>query len=179
MSARRWAVGSGAVVVLVATGTWAMRPGSVDTRLWDEVRPVIEARLAADGHGTGYGEDVPALHARWFCRAEALDVAERGGEVRAGVDALCLEYGVRDGGLVECGGGRGPQVVRLERNPRGGYRVLSREAPPDGAGNEEWTEAHFGFFARAALDDTIPSDALERAARAHFGLPADAPVGDC
>ncbi|MEW2284952.1 hypothetical protein [Streptomyces sp. NPDC047841] len=179
MSARRWAVGSGAVVVLVATGTWAMRPGTVDTRLWEEIRPVVEARLAADSHGTGYGEDVPALHARWFCRAEALDVAEHGGEVRAGVDTLCLEYGVRGGGLVECGGGRGPQVVRLERDTDGGYRVLSREAPPDGAGNEDWTEAHFGFLARSPLDDTTPSDVLESAARAHFGLPADTPVGDC
>ncbi|MEU6589165.1 hypothetical protein ABZ923_08020 [Streptomyces sp. NPDC046881] len=179
MSARRWAVGTGAVVVLVGTGTWAMRPGSVDTRLWAEVRPVIEARLAAESHGTGYGEDVPALHARWFCRAEALDLAERGDEVRAGVDTLCLEYGVRDGGLVECSGGRVPQVVRLARDPHGGYRVVAREAPPDGAGNGEWTQAHFGFFARAALDDTMPSGALESAARAHFGLTADAPVRDC
>ncbi|GGW14789.1 hypothetical protein GCM10018980_63020 [Streptomyces capoamus] len=179
MSARRWAVGTGAVVVLVATGTWAARPGSVDTRLWDQVRPLIEARLAADSDGTGYGGEVPTLHARWFCRAEALDLAERGGEVRAGVDTLCLEYGVREGGLVECSGGQGPQVLRLERDPHGGYRVVSREAPPDGAGNAEWTEAHFGFFARAALDDAMPSDALENAARAHFGLPADAPVGDC
>ena len=47
------------------------------------------------------------------------------------------------------------------------------------AGNADWTEAHFGFFARAALDDTIPSDALESAARAHFGLPADSPVTEC
>ncbi|WP_225808974.1 hypothetical protein [Streptomyces spinosus] len=152
MSARRWAVGTGAVVVLVATGTWAMRQKTVDTRLREEIRPVVEARLAADSHGTGYGEDVPALHTRWFCRAEAVDVAERGGEVRAGVDTLCLEYGVRGAGLVECGGGKGPQVVRLERDPDGAYQVLSREAPPDGAGNEDRTEAHSGFLARSALD---------------------------
>ena len=42
MSAGRWVVGGGAVAVLVATGAYAMWPAAtVDTRLWDEVRPVI------------------------------------------------------------------------------------------------------------------------------------------
>ncbi|CAM5575790.1 MULTISPECIES: hypothetical protein [Streptomyces] len=67
----------------------------------------------------------------------------------------------------------------VQRDPHGGYRVVSREAPSDGAGNADWTGARFGSLSRAALDGTIPSDTLERAARAHFGLPADAPVGDC
>ncbi|MFG2354333.1 hypothetical protein [Streptomyces sp. NPDC048521] len=179
MSVRRGATGVGAVVVLIATGAWAMGRGNADTRLWGEVRPVIEARLAADARGAGYGEAVPGLAARWFCRAEALDLERRGDDVRAGVRTLCVEYGVRDGSLVECSGGQNPQVVRLQRDADGGYRVVSREAPPDGDGYGRWTRAHFGGYAGRTLDEPMASDGLERAARAHFGLPAHAPVGDC
>jgi hypothetical protein len=181
LSARGWATGAGAVVVLVATGTWVMWPADVDARLWDEVRPVIEARIEAESRGSGYGETVPALEAGWFCRAEALDLEERGDVVRAGVNTLCMEYGVRDGTLVECSGAQGPQVVRLRRDDAaaGGYRVVSREEAPDGEGNAQWTEAHFSVLAESALRNPMSSDALETAARTHFGLPADAPVGDC
>ncbi|MFF4400423.1 hypothetical protein [Streptomyces sp. NPDC001480] len=186
MSGRRWATGVGAVVVLAVTGTWAMRPADVDTgrpadvdtRLWGEVRPVIEARLVAEAHGSGYGEAVPGLDARWFCRAEPLGLEEHGNVVRAGVDTLCAEYAVHGHTLVECGGGHVPQVVRLARDTDGRYRVVSREEAPDGAGNAQWTKAHLGVFA-SSLDDSMPSAALETAARTHFGLAADAPVGDC
>lgn len=133
MSVRMWGPGVGAVAVLLATGVWARWPAGVDTRLWSEVRPVVEARLVAQAGGSGYGESVPALGAKWFCRAEALDLRENGDRVRAGVDTLCLEYGVRDGALVECGGAHFPQVVRLERATDGGYRVVAQEEPPDGA----------------------------------------------
>ncbi|MEU0008381.1 hypothetical protein ABZ079_30050 [Streptomyces sp. NPDC006314] len=179
MSGRRGATGVGAVVVLIATGAWAMRPENADRRLWGEVRPVIEARLAAESRGSGYGETVPALDARWFCRAEAFDLEERGDDVRARVNTLCVEYGVRDGSLVECSAGQGPQVVRLERDADGGYRVVSREEAPDGEGYARWTRAHFGYFAGYTLEKPMSSDSLERAARAHFGLPAHAPVRDC
>ncbi|MFF4271109.1 hypothetical protein [Streptomyces sp. NPDC001536] len=177
LSVRGWATGVGAVLVLVGTGTWVMRPAGVDGRLWGEIRPVIEARLAADSRGSGYGETVPGIGARWFCRAEALELDERDGRVRAGVNTLCMEYGARDEALVECSGGQYPQVVRLERDADHGYRVVAREEPPDGAGNAEWTKTHFGFLA----DTEAPMSAatLEAAARAHFHLPADAPVGDC
>ncbi|MCT9078166.1 hypothetical protein [Streptomyces fulvoviolaceus] len=180
LSVRGWATGAGAVVVLVATGAWVMWPAAgVDTRLWGEVRPVIEARLAAESKGSGYGETVPELRARWFCRVEALELDARDGLVRAGVNTLCVEYGVHDRTLVECGGSRYPQVVRLEREADGGYRVVSREEPPDGAGYAEWTKAHFGLVAEYAAEDTMSSDALETEARTYFGLPADAAVGDC
>ncbi|MEU5315479.1 hypothetical protein AB0G67_01930 [Streptomyces sp. NPDC021056] len=179
LSVRGWATGVGALLVLVGTGTWVMWPPGVDGRLWGEVRPVIEARLAADSRGSGYGETVPGIRARWFCRAEALELAEHGGRVRAGVNTLCMEYGARDQVLLECGGGRYPQVVRLERGPDDGYRVVSREEPPDGAGNAEWTKAHFGFFAEHATEDAMSSAELEAEARVYFGLPEDAPVGDC
>ncbi|MGW1724883.1 hypothetical protein ACWCQK_18330 [Streptomyces sp. NPDC002306] len=179
MSAHRWGTGVGAVVVLVATGTWVMWPAGVDARLWGEVRPVIEARLVADSRGTGYGESEPGLGARWFCRARALDLEESGDRIRAGVDTLCVEYGVRDGVLVECGGARIPQVVRLERDGDGGYRVVSRDQPPDGAGYAEWTKSRFGFLTRSKLDDDVPAAALEAAARERFGLPANTPVRDC
>jgi hypothetical protein len=167
------------VAVLVATGAWARGPAGVDARLWAEVRPVIEARLVAESRGSGLGESMPALDARWFCRAEALDLQERSGRVRAGVDTLCMEYGVRDGALVECGGAQVPQVVRLERAADGDYRVVSREEPPDGAGLAEWEETHFSYVAESRLGTPAPSDALETAARAHFGLPAGAPVENC
>ncbi|MDN3023390.1 hypothetical protein [Streptomyces sp. S.PB5] len=179
LSVRGWATGVGAVVVLVGTGTWAMGPGEVDGRLWGEVRPVIEARLAADSRGDGFGETVPGVEARWFCRAEALELDERDGLVRAGVNALCMEYGARDQALVECSGGRYPQVVRLERETDGGYRVVSREEPPDGAGYAEWTESHFGLFAQSRAEAPIDSDSLEAEARTYFDLPADAPVSAC
>ncbi|MEU6552991.1 hypothetical protein ABZ915_22295 [Streptomyces sp. NPDC046915] len=187
MSGRRWATGVGAVVVLAATGTWAMRPADVgtrpsaadvDTRLWSQVRPVIEARLVAEAHGSGYGEAVPALDARWFCRAEPIGLEEHGDAVRAGVDTLCVEYGMHGRTLVECSAGQVPQVVSLARDTDGGYRVVSREEAPDGAGNGRWTRKHLGVFA-SSLVDSMPSDALEAAARTHFGLAADAPVGDC
>ncbi|KAF5992468.1 MULTISPECIES: hypothetical protein [Streptomyces] len=55
--------------------------------------------------------------AKWFCRAEALALRENGDRVRAGVDTLCMEYRVRDGALVACGGVHFPQVMRLERAP--------------------------------------------------------------
>ncbi|MGW7252820.1 hypothetical protein [Streptomyces sp. NPDC054834] len=184
MSGRRWATGVGAVVVLAATGTWAMRPADVDTRpadvdtrLWGRIRPVIEARLVTEAHGSGYGETVPGLDARWFCRAEPIGLEEHGDVVRAGVDTLCVEYGVHGHTLVECSAGQVPQVVRLARGTDGGYRVVSREEAPDGAENAQWTRAHLGVF--ASLDDRMPSDALAAAARTHFGLAADAPVGDC
>ncbi|MEU5598875.1 hypothetical protein [Streptomyces sp. NPDC020298] len=186
MSGRRWATGVGAVVVLAVTGTWAMRPvyvdtrrpADVDTRLWGEVRPVIEARLVAESHGSGYGEAVPGLAAHWFCRAEPIGLEEHGEVVRAGVDTLCLEYGMHGDTLVECSGAEVPQVVRLARDTDGGYRVVSREQAPDGEGNGRWTRKHLGVSA-TALVDRIPSDVLAAAARTHFGLPTDAPVGDC
>ncbi|CAM5653647.1 hypothetical protein [Streptomyces aurantiogriseus] len=184
LSVRRGATGVGAVVVLVATGSWAMgatNAADVDPRLWGEVRPVIEDRLAADSRGSGYGETELDLGARWFCRAEALELQERGEAVRAGVNTLCMEYGVRDDSLVECSGARYPQVVRLERDEAaaGGYRVVSREEPPDGAGYTQWIEANFSVFGEFAAEDPMSSDALESAARVHFGLPEDAPVQEC
>ncbi|WP_330289058.1 hypothetical protein [Streptomyces sp. NBC_00576] len=178
-SVGRWASGLGAVAVLMATGVWVLGSGTVDSRLWGEVRPVIEARLVADSRGSGYGETVPDLRARWFCRAEALDLGEDDGVVRAGVNTLCMEYGVRAGALVECGGARYPQVLRLAREADGDYRVVSREEPPDGAGYGEWTEDNFSFFAESDADDTMSSTALETAARSHFGLPAHARVAAC
>ncbi|MFE2695219.1 hypothetical protein [Streptomyces mirabilis] len=180
MSVHMWGPGVGAVAVLLATGAWARWPAGVDTRLWSEVRPVIEARLVTRAAGSGYGESMPALRAKWFCRAEALDLRENGDRVRAGVDTQCLEYGVRDGALVECGGAHLPQVVRLERDTDGGYRVVAQEEPPDGAGYAEWEENHFSFVSESRLDDdAVTPAALETAARAHFGLPAGAPVEDC
>lgn len=181
LSFRRGAVGVGAAAVLAATGTWVMWPAEVDEALWAEVRPVIEARVAADSRGDGPGETVPAWRARWFCRAEALELEEHAGEIRAGVNTLCIEYGVHDQSLVECGAGQYPQVVRLQRDAAadGGYRVVSREEPPDGEGYGRWTKAHFGVLARTSLHEPMPSAALESAARAHFGLPPDASVGDC
>ncbi|MES5821700.1 hypothetical protein [Streptomyces sp. RG80] len=179
LSVRGWVTGGGAVGVLVATGAWAMWPAGVDGRLWGEVRPVIEARLAADSRGSGYGEAVPGIDARWFCRAEALELDEREGLIRAGVNTLCMEYGVHDRALVECSGGSYPQVVRLVREADGGFRVLSRESPPDGAGYAEWTESHFGVFAESAAEGSLSADSLEAEARAHFGLPAGGPVGEC
>lgn len=182
LSVRGWVTGVGAAMVLVGTGAWAMWPFGVDGRLWSEVRPVIETRLASDSRGSGYGETVPGIEARWFCRAEALELDRRDGLVRAGVNTLCVEYGKHDQTLVECGGSRYPQVVRLERDDTaaGGYRVVSREEPPDGAGNAEWTEAHFGFLAASATEDPMSSEPLAARARTHFGLPTDAPVDtDC
>ncbi|MHC3469169.1 hypothetical protein ACYF6T_10675 [Streptomyces sp. 7R007] len=180
MSAGRWATGAGAVVVLVAAGAWAMRPGGdVDAGLWAQVRPVIEARLVHDSQGDGYGEDEPALRARWFCRAEALRLEENGDRVRAGVNTLCVEYGVRDRALVACGGAQYPRVMLLRRDAGGGYRVVSSEEAPDGAGHAQWRKTHFGTFADAALNTPQSATPLESAARRHFGLPADSPVGDC
>ncbi|MFJ9816780.1 hypothetical protein ACIRU3_16165 [Streptomyces sp. NPDC101151] len=181
MSVRRWLTGLGATAVLVATGAWAVWPVGVDEHLWSEVRPVIEARLVADSKGSGYGETEPALRARWFCRAQARDLDERDGVVRAGVTTLCMEYGVRAGALMECSGADVPQVVRLQRDAgaHGGYRVVSREKAPDGEGNATWVEGHFSFFADPGPEDTAASTGLEAAARDHFGLPAGAPVKNC
>ncbi|WP_406158439.1 hypothetical protein [Streptomyces canus] len=182
MSAGRWVVGGGAVAVLVVTGAFVMWPAAgVDTRLWGEVRPVIEARIASDARGSGYGETVPALRARWFCRAEALGLRRHGDDVRADVTTLCVEYGVHDDTLVECSAGQVPQVVRLERDHAavGGYRVVSRQEAPDGAGNARWTRAHFGIVGASLARDSMSSGALEAEARTHFGLPAGAAVVDC
>ncbi|MFF4589127.1 hypothetical protein [Streptomyces sp. NPDC001388] len=179
-SVRIWGPGVGAVVVLVATGAWARGSTGVDAGLWDAVRPAIEDRLVARAEGDGYGESEPALKARWFCEAEAVDLREDEGRVRAGVDTLCVEYGVRDGALQECAGAHVPQVMRLERDgDGGGYRVVSQEEPPDGAGRAGWEQEHFGVLADIRLDDATDPAGLETAARAHFGLPADTPVGDC
>jgi hypothetical protein len=182
MSAGRWVVGGGAVVVLVATGAYVMWPGAeVDTRLWGEVRPVIEAGLMSEARGSGYGETLPALKARWFCRAEALGLQQHGGDVRADVTTLCVEYGVHDDTLVECSAGQVPQVVRLERDDAaaGGYRVVSREEAPDGAGNARWTRDRFGIVGASLAQDSMSSGALEDKARSHFGLPPGAAVVDC
>ncbi|MFF2201407.1 hypothetical protein [Streptomyces sp. NPDC058145] len=189
MSVGRWGTGLAATGVLVAAGVWAMGPGAdgahgragVDEHLWSEVRPVIEARLVADSRGGGYGEAVPGLRAGWFCRAQARDLEERDGLVRAGVSTLCLEYGVRAGALLECGGAQGPQVLRLRRDTGadGGFRVVSAQRPPDGAGYGQWVDAHFDHDADADTGDAVPTDALEATARDHFGLPASAPVRGC
>ncbi|MEU5536779.1 hypothetical protein [Streptomyces sp. NPDC020362] len=181
MSKRRWGIGLGATLVLVVTGAWVAGPAGVDRQLWSEVRPVIEARLVADSKGSGYGETQPGLRARWFCRAEVRDLDEHDGLVRAGVTTSCGEYGVRQGALVECSGAEVPQVVRLRRDAGadGGYRVVSREEAPDGAGSERWVEDHFSFFAEPGPEDAGASTDPETAARRHFGLPADAPVKDC
>ncbi|MFF7053304.1 hypothetical protein ACFY94_33620 [Streptomyces griseorubiginosus] len=179
MSAGRWAAGGGAVVVLVATGAWARWPGGtgVDADLWSRVRPAVEARLLEQVRGSGAGDE--GAGARWFCRAEAVDLDQRDGLVRAGVSTLCLEYGARAGSLVECSGAEVPQVMRLRREADGDYVVVSAETAPDGAGHAEWVTARFGHVTAAALDATVSSTALESAARSHFGLPADAPVGPC
>ncbi|MFE5405322.1 hypothetical protein ACFQ9Z_28960 [Streptomyces sp. NPDC056580] len=187
MSVGRWGTGLAATGVLVATGVWAMGQGGdgmqgrtgADGRLWREVRPVIEARLVADSRGGGYGEAVPGLRARWFCRAQARDLDEHDGLVRAGVSTLCLEYGVRAGALLECGGAQGPQVLRLRRDTGapGGYRVVSALRPPDGAGYGQWVDANFGH--RADPGDSMPAGALEATARDHFDLPVNAPVRGC
>ncbi|MFC8358868.1 hypothetical protein ACFUIY_03250 [Streptomyces griseorubiginosus] len=174
-SVRVWGPGVAAVAVLVATGAWAMRPVGVEGPLWDEVRPVVEARLLEQVRGSGAGEP----GARWFCRAQAVDLEQQGGLVRAGVSTLCLEYGVRARSLVECSGAEVPQVMRLRREADGEYVVVSVETAPDGAGHAEWVTARFGHVTAAALDSAVPSTALEAAARRHFGLPADAPVGPC
>ncbi|MEV1062373.1 hypothetical protein [Streptomyces sp. NPDC050263] len=181
LSFRRGAVGVGAAAVLAATGTWVMWPGEVDAGLWAEVRPVIEARIAAEAEGSGFGESLPALKARWFCHAEALELEEHEGEVRAGVNTLCVEYGVQEDSLVECGAGQYPQVVRLERDAAagGGFRVVSREEPPDGAGYARWTASHFGVLVRPSLRNPMSSAEVESEARAHFGLGTDASVGQC
>ncbi|MFF4842329.1 hypothetical protein [Streptomyces collinus] len=181
MSTGRWLTGGGASVVLVLTGLWAAGPGRIDRHMWGEVRPVIEARLVADERGGGYGETVPALRARWFCAAEPRDLDERDGVVRAGVTTRCTEFGVRDGTLVECSGDEVPQVVRLKRDAAadGGFRVVSRQEAPDGEGYGAWVADHFGPLSEPGPADTVPSAGLEKAARAHFHLPASAPVGDC
>ncbi|MDH6609123.1 hypothetical protein M2164_004758 [Streptomyces sp. SAI-208] len=179
MSAGRWAVGGGAVVVLVATGAWARWQSDADPRLWNQVRPAIEARLVDQSHGTGYGESEPGLGARWFCRAEAVDLDERDGLVRAGVRTLCLEYGVRAGRLVECSGAEVPQVLRLRREADGDYTVVSQEEPPEGAGGAEWLTSRFGRATTIALDTGVAAGPLESEARTHFGLPADAPLAEC
>ncbi|MCS0600422.1 hypothetical protein NX794_04130 [Streptomyces sp. LP11] len=185
MSLGRWAVGVGALVVLAATGAWAKWPADtgagrqVDARLWSGIRPVLEAGLEAGNRGSGYGGTHPGLGARWFCRAEPLALREHGTEVWADVDTLCVEYGVRGGALVGCGGEQVPQVVRLARKADGGYRLPAREEAPDGAGNASRTQAHFGRAAGYAVEEPMDSAGLERAARTHFGLPADAPVRDC
>ncbi|MGW4908675.1 hypothetical protein [Streptomyces sp. NPDC004270] len=179
-SVRIWGVGAGAVAVLVVTAVWAQGSAGVDAGLWAGVRPAIEARLVAQAAGTGAGESEPALRSRWFCRAEALDLMESEGQVRAGVNTLCLEYGERAGALVECGGAQIPQVVRLERDPaHGGYRVVSEEEPPDGEGYGKWTASHFSRYAKSRLDEEMESTGLETVARTHFALPADAPVRYC
>ncbi|MGW7540849.1 hypothetical protein ACWGKQ_06980 [Streptomyces sp. NPDC054770] len=180
-SVRIWGPGAGAVVVLVAAGVWARGSSAVDAGLWDRVRPVIETQLVAQATGSGYAEtDEPALRSRWFCRAEALELEESGGRVRAGVDTLCLEYGARGGTLVQCSGEQTPQVVRLARDPEnGGFRVLSAQEPPDGEGYGEWEQSHFSRHAASRLDRPMASTGLETAARTHFGLPAGAPVRDC
>lgn len=177
-SVRVWGPGVGAVVVLVATGAWA-RGTTGDTGLWDAVRPAIEARLVADARWDGPGAELSELRARWFCQAREVFLREDGDRVRAGVDTLCMEYGVRDGALQECGGAQVPKVIRLERDTAGAYRVVSLEEPPDGAGHGAWEKAHFGALAASRLDGNADTDALETAARDHFELSADAPVGDC
>ncbi|WP_053851166.1 hypothetical protein [Streptomyces sp. NRRL B-24085] len=179
MSAGRWAVGGGAVVVLVATGAWAHWPSNADPRLWNQVRPVIEARLVEQVRGSGYGESEPGLRARWFCRAEAVDVDERDGLVRAGVSTLCLEYGVRAGHLVECGGAEVPQVLRLRREADGDYTVVSQEEPPEGAGYAEWMTSRFGYITTVSFDADVAAGPLESAARTHFGLSAGSPPAEC
>ncbi|WP_097265642.1 hypothetical protein [Streptomyces sp. TLI_55] len=179
MSVVRWGFGLGATAVFVATGAWVVWPQDVDSDLWQEIRPAIEARLVAEAHGTGYGETAPELDARWFCHAEALELNERDGVVRAGVDTLCMEYGVQAHALVECSGAHVPQVLRLKRDADGGYRIVSQEEPPDGAGYAEWTHTHFGHFTRTELDDTLSTTPLETAARTHFGLAADSSVVRC
>ncbi|MER5787907.1 hypothetical protein [Streptomyces sp. NPDC001980] len=179
-SVRIWGAGAGAVVVLVAAGVWARGSSAVDAGLWAEVRPAIEARLVTQSAGNGAGESEPALRSRWFCRAEALDLEESGGRVRAGINTLCEEYGERAGALVLCGGAQIPQVVRLERDPAsGGFRVVSAEAPPDGEGYGEWEGDHFSHYAASRLDREMTSSGLRTAARAHFGLPSGAPVRYC
>jgi hypothetical protein len=178
-SGRVWVPGVGAVVVLVATGFWALRPVGVDANLWNQVRPAIEARLVDQSRGEGYGESEPGLRARWFCRAEAVDLDERDGLVRAGVSTLCMEYGVRAGHLVECSGAEVPQVLRLRREADGHYAVVSQEEPPDGAGGTQWLASHFGHATTAAYDTGRAAGSLESAARTHFGLPADSPVAEC
>lgn len=176
-SVRVWGPGVGAVAVLVATGAWAMRPVGVDGPLWDEVRPAVEARLLEQVRGSGPGDE--GAGARWFCRAEAVELDEQGDVVRAGVSTLCLEYGVRAGSLVECSGAEVPQVMLLRRGADGDYAVVSAETAPDGAGHAEWVTARLGHATAAALDGTVSSTALESAARSHFGLPAGTPVGPC
>ncbi|MEU2771446.1 hypothetical protein ABZ646_00625, partial [Streptomyces sp. NPDC007162] len=147
MSVRIWGTGAGALVVLIAAGVWARGSSAVDTGLWTEVRPAIEARLVAQSAGTGTGESGTAARARWFCRAEALDLEASGDRVRAGIDSLCEEYGVREGALVLFGGAEIPQVMRLERDTvHGGYRVVSTEEAPEDA-DAAWYEEHFSPYA--------------------------------
>lgn len=178
-SVRIWGPGVGAVVVLVATGAWARGSSGVDAGLWDAVRPAIEARLVAQAQGDGAGESEHALKTRWFCEAQALDLRQDGEHrVRAGVDTLCVEYGVRGGALQECAGSHVPQVMRLERDGEG-YRVVAQEEAPDGAGYADWEKDHFSVFAESRLDEAVSSAGLESAARVHFGLGADSAVGDC
>lgn len=177
-SVRIWGPGAGAVAVLVVTAVWAHGSAGVDAGLWAEVRPAIEARLAARAGGTGAGEGEAGLGSRWFCRAEVLDLSESGGQVRAGINTLCLEYGERAGTLVECGGAQIPQVVRLERDAaHRGYRVVSEEEPADD--DAEWTAAHFSRHAASRVDEEMESAGLRALARTHFALPADAPVRYC
>ncbi|MEU2425080.1 hypothetical protein ABZ619_29370 [Streptomyces sp. NPDC007851] len=179
MSVRVWGTGAGALVVLVAAGAWARGSSAVDPALWDRVRPAVEARLVAQAAGTGAGESEPALRSRWFCRAEALDLEESGDRVRAGIDSLCEEYGVRAGALVFCSGAEVPQVMRLERDrANGGYRVVSQEEQPEDA-DAAWNASHFSSYAVSRLDRGMGSAWLRETARTHFGLPANAPVRDC
>jgi len=176
----RWVFGGGAVVVLVVTGLGVPRAtADVDAGLWGEVRPLIEAWLVADSKGSGYGETQPALRARWFCAAEPLVLDDHDGLVKAGVNTLCEEYGIRSGALLECGGAAFPQVVRLKRDAYGRYRVVSRQEPPDDVDEARWLADRFGGATVPGADATMSPAPLEAAARTHFGLRANAPVLDC
>ncbi|MER5462225.1 hypothetical protein ABT010_16330 [Streptomyces sp. NPDC002668] len=175
-----WCAGTYGVLALVAACCTAPAP-DVDPTLRKTLRPVVHDAVVAglEKEGGMLADSSFASTARWFCTEKVVEIREvDGGVLKVGLVTQCSELAARGRTLVEGTAVRGPLLMELSKDGKGGYHVRRQDSPPDGAGYDEWIGRSFseGGAALVRREDWDRTSTLESAARTHFRLPPDAPV---
>lgn len=175
--------GATLAIAVAALGWWLLagrdEPApAVDPALERAVLPVIDAHLSQGPWRGVLSHRHPG--AAWYCSVDVIELRHVGGELKAGVDALCQEY-VRSGDKLLAGSGEhAPMLVTLSGNPDH-YEVRHVETAHDGDAHWPSIQRMFSEAGQTELQRRQGRSSPHLAdpvveARQAVGLPPDAPV---